>query len=362
MGFLEVKSTHFRNLQQGRIDFRNRKNIFLVGPNGQGKTNILELLYFLCYGSSFRTKNDQSVILHGKKDLYCSSRIEMDGSISQQVEIRIENREKKIHLNSKRVQDRKELLSLLPCIVFCHDDISFVNGTPEKKRWFFDQTLTFRNGLYIDDLRNYKSVLKQRNIVLKRKKKDLLEIYSVQLARIGLSIQKEREALILKLEPVLKDLFGSISEKSGKLSLQYQPSWKDCHSEKEAFDTLMSKADLELEKGVTFSGPHRDNYLFTLDGVNFQDCGSTGQMRLVSLLLRVVQSIYLTENRHVRPIYLLDDVLLELDRKKRNDFLKFLPDYEQAFFTFLPGNDTYKDWKDFLFLDILEGAVHERSE
>lgn len=362
MGFIEVQSTYFRNIAKGKIDFKKRKNIFLVGPNGQGKTNILELLYYLCYGSSFRTKNDNSLILHGEKGLFCSSKIEMDGNISHRVDIKIENKEKKIRLNEKKIQDRKELLSLLPCIVFCHDDIAFVNGMPEKKRWFFDQTLSLRNPLYIDDLRKYKSILKQRNVVLKSKRKDLLEIYSVQLATIGLSIQKERKKLIEKLDPLLKDLFSSIAENSGELKLHYHPSWKDCSTDKEAFDVLMSKSVLELEKGVTLSGPHRDNYLFSLKGVNFQDCGSTGQMRLASLLLRVIQSIYLTEERDVKPIYLLDDVLLELDRKKRDDFLRFLPDYEQAFFTFLPGNDTYDDWKNYLFLDIIEGAVHERSE
>jgi len=357
VGFNQVKSYNFRNLVEGSIHLHSSRNIFLVGPNGQGKTNFLELIYYLCFGSSFRVKQDNLVCKNGKKNFYCGSTFSDGINPESRTDIKFNNKKKEIKLNGNAISDRKELIYKIPCIVFCHEDIHFVNGQPERKRWFFDQTLSLKFPVYLDNLRKYKKILKQRNNVLKNRREDLLEIYSVQLVKAGLELQERRIEVIEWFNRYIGDYFKEISNISDFFRLEYQPSWKGAVTEKEAYQILNKKKKIELEKGLTLSGPHRDNYGFFLGEMNFLDIASTGQMRLVSLLLRVIQAKFFTDKNDKKPILLLDDVLLEIDREKRKSFLKMLPDYDQAFFTFLPGDDTYGEWENSINLAVKEGII-----
>lgn len=358
MGFEKVKAYHFRNLQKASVDLQGKKNIFLVGPNGQGKTNFLELIYYLCFGSSFRTRSDQLICKIGENDFYCGSEFTTKSALKSRIDIKYQNKKKEIRLNKNPIYDRKELVYQIPCIVFCHEDIQFVNGQPERKRWFFDQTLSLKYPYYLDSLRNYRKILKERNAVLKSRKENLLEIYSVQLVKAGLELQKRRKEVIIWFNEYISDYFEEVSNISGHFELEYQPSWKNAYTEKEAFNQLEKKKKMELDKGLTLSGPHRDNFNMIYNGNNFIDTGSTGQMRLISLLLRIIQSRFFSEENENKPIFLLDDVLLEIDREKRERFLKKLPEYEQAFFTFLPGDDTYSEWENSLHLAVKDGVFY----
>jgi len=356
VGFETVKAYHFRNLEKASVDLQGKKNIFLVGPNGQGKTNFLELVYYLCFASSFRTRSDQLICKIGENDFYCGSEFRTGESIKSRIDIKYQDKKKEIRLNNNPIYDRKELVYQIPCIVFCHEDIQFVNGQPERKRWFFDQTLSLKYPFYLDSLRNYRKILKERNAVLKSRKENLLEIYSVQLVKAGLELQRRREEVIIWFNRYISDYFAEVSGHQGSFTLDYRPSWKEAKTEKEAYIQLDKKKKLEMDKGLTLSGPHRDNFNMIYQGNNFIDTGSTGQMRLISLLLRIIQSRFFTEEGQQKPVFLLDDVLLEIDREKRERFLKMLPDYEQAFFTFLPGDDTYSDWENSLHLSVKDGV------
>ena len=360
MGFDLVRSVNFRNLSDSRTELGGADKIFLVGLNGQGKTNFLEMIYYLCYASSFRGKSDKDLCRHGESGFFTGARYSFNGQHFGALGISFKEGVRTVKKDDKIIRDRKELINNIPCVVFCHDDLAFVTGSPERKRIFFDQTLSYQYPLYVDSLRRYKKIVFQRNRVLKEKKRDLLEIYTVQMVKTGKEIQMRRKELTELFNVHFSRYFRKISGLKEDLVITYQPSWRGMEDEKAIFDFLKAREDKEILRGSSLYGPHRDNFLFMQEGKNFTDFGSTGQMRLISLIMRIAQADFVSASQEKKPILLLDDVLLELDREKRSLFLDSLPPFEQAFFTFLPGDDTYTRGKNSVFYDIEEGRLTKR--
>ncbi len=345
MGFTSLKTFDFRNLENQTVDLNN-KEIFLTGENGQGKSNFLEAVYILSYGSSFRTRQESLIIKHNCKEMTLYGEYSRQNEISNSVSVHTSGKTKKISYNGKIVRDRKDLIQNIPCIIFSHEDLSFVNGTPERRRWFFNQTISLYDSGYIDNLRNYRKILKLRNIEIKNGIKKLLDVYNYQLAAAGLELQNSRFITIDDFNDTFSPLFRDISGLSEELFIEYLPSWKNCTDIEEVTAKLESKIDTDYVLGTTTTGPHRDGFRYNLVNRDFSKIASTGQIRLISLVLRVAQSIFFFEKTKRKPLLLLDDVLLELDNKKRMNFLNVLPEYEQIFFTFLPGEHFNKYKRD----------------
>jgi DNA replication and repair protein RecF len=319
------------------------KDIFLVGENGQGKTNFLEALYFCSYAASFRGVRDGEVSRTGEKSF--SAAVKLSGSLYDHVLVKFENGKKVILLDGKPAEDRKELLEISPCIVFCHEDMEFVSGTPERRRWFFDQSLSLYDPVYLDDLRRYRKILKTRNTVLKENQgftysgagfagSSLLDVLDPQLAAYGIRLMEKRE----EAARLFSETFGPLYEVVtgiGGIEVKYIPSWKKTGNESlTAF--LGDRREADLSAGICLSGPHRDRYSFTRFGMDFSQKASTGQRRLLALLLRIAQARRFSNMTGRNPVLLLDDVLLELDPEKRRRLLSVMPGYDQAFYTFLP--------------------------
>lgn len=432
MGFTSIRTYSYRNLHDQKVPLKARR-IFLVGENGQGKSNFLEAVYLLSYGSSFRTRRDNELITHGKREMALNGRYirpeedDVEGTVafkfgrstgagesgssadssgdspgaessgarrpaegsreasdSEQGPASASPaspaspaaapagsgaKEKIIELDGKRVQDRKQLISHIPAIVFSHDDIYFVNGPPERRRWFFNQTMSLFDPMFIDTLRDYSKILKMRNMALKEQRGDLIPVYDQQLAGAGIEIQRRRAAVVREFNRVVAPIFAAVSTISDPLTIEYRPSWPkspapgktaaprapgaagqagetgetdDAPTLEQVCDYLAEKREQDLLYGTTSSGPHRDRFVFRLSGTDFARIASTGQLRLMSLILRIGQCRYFSQKTGRRPILLLDDVLLELDGERRRRFLAQLPEYEQAFFTFLP-DEKYLD-------------------
>lgn len=360
MPFLYQKFYNFRNIKNDTIDL-SPKEIFFVGENGQGKSNILESLYYSAYGISFRTHVDSQIVKKGEKDFSINS-VYNDESNIQKISIIYENNKKRIEKNNKKITDRKELINTIPCILFSHDDMRFATGEPECRRFFIDQSLTLYDSTYIDDLRNYKKILKSRNLVLKNHEYDMLDIYDSQLAKFGLTIQLKRKKTIFEFNEIFGRIFEEISGIGG-VSICYHPSWK-AENVNPDFDYILTHLHQNREKDKTFettlSGPHRDRIDFVLNHHLFITTASTGQCRLISLILRVAQAIYYSRSVGKDPVLLMDDVLLELDPNKRAKITALLPEYDQLFCTFLPGEpyERYKKEETKIY-KINQGEWHE---
>ena len=349
MAFVSLRTTGFRNLADTQVDIRG-KDIFLIGENGQGKTNFLEAIYYACYGSSFRGVRDNELVRIGEKD--CSVALEVEGQIHTEVTVSFAEGKKIIKQDNKRVEDRKDLLTVTPCIVFCHEDMEFVAGSPERRRWFFDQTQSLGDPLYLEDLRNFRRVLKTRNTLLRSvyQKNEaspveclaLLDALDPQLVSYGLELMKKRQAEAEAFTRIFEPLYGEISGLDG-ISVRYAPSWKN-YAHELLLAELTERREKDLAFGISLSGPHRDRYMFIRKGREFSGNASTGQRLLLALLLRIAQARIFSEKTGKNPVLLLDDVLLELDGEKRKKFLSLMPGYDQAFYTFLPG-EPYEQYR-----------------
>ncbi|MCL2831994.1 MAG: DNA replication and repair protein RecF [Treponema sp.] len=351
MAFTSLRAVSFRNLGDAGTD-TGAKDIFLVGENGQGKTNFIEALYFASYGSSFRGVKDSELARTGSRDF--SVTVKLDDTINSGISVIYKDRKKNIFLDGKRVEDRKDLLSVAPCIVFCHEDMEFVTGSPERRRWFFDQTQSLPDPVYLRDLQNYRKVLKTRNSILKNdssrgklsaETSALLDALDPQLVQYGLELMRKRQREVQVFSGIFRPLYCEISGLDN-VAVDYLPSWKEETAEA-VLAVLESRRVNDLFSGITMSGPHRDRYIFTrktgskdfkefTEPADFSARASTGQRRLLALLLRIAQARIFSEKTGKKAVLLLDDVLLELDGEKRKKFIALMPEYDQGFFTFLP--------------------------
>ncbi|GHV03682.1 DNA replication and repair protein RecF [Spirochaetia bacterium] len=341
MLFESLRTASFRNLADAEV-YTGGKDVFLVGENGQGKTNFLEALYFSSYASSFRGVKDGELARTGEKDYSAAVKIKNNDESfvsHDQVLVKYERGKKTVHIDGKRVEDRKELLSVVPCIVFCHEDMEFVAGSPERRRWFFDQSLSLYDPVYLDDLRRYRRVLKTRNAILRdhpnpMSAAEILDALDPQIASYGLKLMEKRKDAARLFSALFGPLYEDVSGIGG-IGVRYAPSWKK-DTQEDIANFLMERRELDTAAGVSLSGPHRDRYIFTRSGAEFAGKASTGQRRLLALLLRVAQARRFSEMTGKNPVLLLDDVLLEMDGEKRRKFLSVMPEYDQAFYTFLP--------------------------
>ena len=363
MYFSQIKIAQFRNFEQVIIPV-GQKQVLLIGENGQGKTNLLEAIYTLCYGSSFRTSNIKELINQKYKDFKITGIYQDNEGLDHELEFLFKDNKRTIRLDQRMIIDRKELIYNIPCIVFSHDDIWFVTGEPEQRRHFFDQTMSMYDSLFFDDLRKYKNVLKQRNQAIKDKRDELLGIYDMQLASHGLNIQNARIKAVYEFNQIFPALYKEVSESPYDLTISYIPSWNSCTTESEILELLKNTRERDFILQTTSSGIQRDRFIVTYDDKPFMQIGSTGQVRLASLLFRVAQMNFYTRKTKRNPLILVDDVLLELDFEKRARFLEVLKGYDQAFFTFLPEEKYFYSLseQDAIIYDVKQGSFKNREK
>ena len=334
MIFSSIEINNFRNISSALVETR-AEDIVLKGTNGQGKTNFLEAVYMLSYGSSFRTQHLNEVVKYGETSFFLKGNYE-DEMEKGDVCVSYSNGKRSITLNGKEVRDRKELIYLFPSIVFSHDDMNIIKGEPSERRRFFDQTISLYSPSFLDDLRLYRNVLEKRNVSIRNSDDSLLSVYDEKLSSLGIKIMNMRKNEIDSFNSYFSYLFNFVSGLDENLSVSYMPSWKDAENEDDIMRILQDCRERDYRMQTTTSGIHRDRFIIKGKNGIFSQYGSTGQIRLCSLIFRLSEVKAFLKATGRKPIILIDDVLLELDDEKRGRFLSSLDDYSQAFYTFLP--------------------------
>jgi DNA replication and repair protein RecF len=363
MGFERLRFFNFRNLKDRELSLGARE-IFLVGHNGQGKTNLLEAVHLLSVGSSFRERREAALSRDPSETMGLFARFAAPGAGVKTFSLRFSaDRRKELRVDEKTLADRRGLLSEVLCLCFVQQDMEFIVGSPEDRRRFFDQTLVLSDLSFLDALRGYRQVLRSRNLCLRENRDDLLDVYDAQLAAQGLILQNRRAALVREFDTLFGALLAEISGAEQEVRIRYRPSWEGLCTTDEVMGQLAQRRERDRLLGATTSGPHRDLCSYVREGRDYSHFASTGQLRLCALALRVAQAQYLSGRTSRKPVLLVDDVLLELDPGKKRAFLARFPGYEQAFFTFLPD----EGWRsyctpDTLVLEVDEGDFRESGE
>ena len=333
---------NFRNYEEAEVIFNDKIN-FIQGDNAQGKTNLLEAIYLLSTGRSFRTAHLSDLILKGQSFFYLQAHFIKD-EIPQTVTLSFDGTVKKMEYNNTVYAHFTNLLGLLPTVLVAPEDIELIVGSPGERRRFLDIHLGQIDPLYVYHLNRYTKALKQRNYLLKHKKLEGIESWETLLIHSSLYIQSKRAQLIEALRDLADHTMKSISETEDSLALTYLPSTT------ESYQKLRSK---ELILGVTLAGPHRDDILIQINGQDAKAFSSQGQKRSAVIALRLGEWANFNQINSQPPLLSIDDFGVHLDDKRNDKLLSGLPQFGQVFVTSpYPSHQ-----KDFFSLKVQKGTV-----
>lgn len=333
MFFLNVENIrliNFRNYCSLNIDLNEKTNIF-IGKNAQGKTNLLEAVYICATGRSFRTNRDREIINFDKEQAYIGAKMNI-GRYERFIEIKMEKeKSKRIRVNKTELKSYKELYSGLNVVVFSPEDLKLVKEGPQERRNFLDLEISQMKPVYSYNITRYSKILHQRNNLFKSNKfqkdiKPLLEIFDMQLAKIGTDIIIERNNYINELSKITKITHNKITLSNEDLELRYTSNVKIFDSksemEKNYIEKLQKGIEKDLESKSTTIGPHRDDIIMTINNKDLKTYGSQGQQRTVVLSIKLSEVELIKKERGVYPVLLLDDVFSELDEERRKYLIK----------------------------------------
>jgi DNA replication and repair protein RecF len=323
-----VKLFQFRNYESLELHF-NSDLIVFVGKNAQGKTNILESIFLCCTGRSHRTPKDKELIQWDKGSGYVRTEVAREDGMHQ-IEILFQRQEKKmIKINGIQAQRLGELMGHLNGVMFSPEDLRLVKEGPIERRRFMDMELSQMKPQYFYSLQQYNRILLQRNNLLKEvaRKPSLrktISVWNEQLVILGTRIIKERKGFIDRLSKIAKDIHAHISTDREELEIIYHNPIQGDHKEtiqRNFMASLEKGLEGDLRRGNTSTGPHRDDILLRINGIDVRSFGSQGQQRTTALSLKLSELELMKKETGKYPVLLLDDVMSELDGERQRMLL-----------------------------------------
>ena len=318
MHLAHLRLLDFRNYARLDVDFAAGFHL-LLGENAQGKTNVLEAIYLLATLRSFRGVGGAQMIRHEQKGYFVGASV-----ISQAVrDIKMywSASQRKLSLDNQVVRKLSDYLGAVRGVVFCTEDLQLIKGTARMRRRFLDLLLSQTHPAYLPLLQRYTQALRSRNAMLKQRALDeaALESFSRELIDLGNQIVQQRRDLAPRLSPLVRLAYRRVAPEAEELRLEYQPSVKMDF----AVELAQSRAR-ERSYRTTMIGPHRDDVQLLLNDRSAAQFGSEGQKRSLAIALKMAQADYLTGIHGSPPILLIDDVMGELDAKRRAGLLPLL--------------------------------------
>lgn len=372
MHLKHLSLTNFRNFARLDIDIP-RRVVLMVGDNAQGKTSILEAIYFLASFTSFQTNTDRQLVnFHEAKNPLAVARLVADyerGRKKHRIEARLileptgingQRLRKEILLDGVKKQ-MNEVIGHFNAVIFVPQMSQIVEGGPDERRRYLNLALAQAVPAYAGILSEYSQALNQRNALLKALNErggngDQLEVWDETLARLGAQIIQWRIEAVQQIERLAARVHNELTHGREVLRLNYQPAFDPLQNPdgqiglrfmtdidrsalkadeiRTGFLTrLMALRSEEIARGVTTIGPHRDELRFLANGIDLGDYGSRGQLRTALLALKMAEVSWIKERAGEWPVILLDEVMAELDLQRRADLLKYVSESEQVLFT-----------------------------
>lgn len=341
---------NFRNYGLCSLQFPAMVNIF-YGKNAQGKTNLLEAIFYAAFGMSHRTFQEDDLFGDGRREMAVKADFT---SFDSDYKIKIKRYEQNGRIKKELLLDNvnikaKEHYGTLNTVMFSPEDLQLIKGEPQLRRRFFDMQIAQTDKAYYELLVKYNRLMQQRNRLLKEIRdnngdKGQLNLWNNELSATAARIIKKRLAALKELLVIASGIYASIAGGSESMLINYalktsndfilQQSDKS-ESEWQEFylKELHERQVLDILRGNTSIGPHRDDLFFYVSGKLLKAFGSQGQQRSAALALKLAQLEYVKNNTGEYPVLLLDDVMSELDSERRTHLLKFIDGRVQTFIT-----------------------------
>ena len=329
----KIVISDFRNIRLQELEFSPNVNC-ISGNNGEGKTNLLDAIYYLSMTKSAFATSDKFNFRHGTDEFSIAGSYRMETGLLSRFSLKMSSKgEKKIRRDDKPYGRASEHIGVLPVVMVSPSDVSMVSESGEERRRFVNAVLSQMDREYMSAMQQYNRLLLQRNRMLKEQRTDrmLLEVIDMKMSSVADSIYRKRKTFVEELKPIVQDYYNALSGGNEKVDIEY--------------DTELDKASLELlpeaayEKDCimkhTTSGIHRDDFIFTMNGSPIRRFGSQGQQKSFLVSLKFAQYEIMKRNYGFAPILLLDDVFDKLDMGRIANLLQMVAskDFGQIFIT-----------------------------
>lgn len=316
-----IELAGYRNYDSLVLQFDRGTNI-LYGDNAQGKTNILEAIFISATTKSHRGSKDREIVNFDREEGHIRTFLEKEG-VETRVDMHLrKSKSKGIAIDGQKIKKAADLLGLCNVVFFSPEDLGIIKNGPAERRRFVDMELCQLDSFYLYNLNHYNKIVNQRNKLLKDMYlnpdlKETLGIWDMQLISFGSKLIERRKLFVEQLNEIIFDIHRKLSGNKEDLMIQYEPD-----VEIEDFEhKLKCSQDRDMKSKMTSVGPHRDDFCFTIKGVDIRRFGSQGQQRTAALSLKLSEIELVKKITKDNPILLLDDVLSELDSNRQNYLL-----------------------------------------
>jgi DNA replication and repair protein RecF len=338
----------FRSYKSLELPLEPGISIF-IGRNGEGKTNIIESVLYLSFLNSHRVSSDGPLVQLGSNSAYVRAKTQLpDREVLVELEINAE-KANRARINQNPVRSQKELFGIVQAIYFSPEDLDLVRGDPSERRKFIDQLLILRSPRMAGVISDYERAVRQRNSLLKsRASTDSLAAWDEQVSNFGGEIIAARLLALSNFEPIFQEIYSDISsEKPAQIKYKSSiddPSIDPQSNTEKILERMKATRAAEIERGLTLTGPHRDDLLLHLGDHLVKGYASHGESWSIALSLKLA-TYKLLENDGLKPILILDDVFSELDEERRIHLIELAKSAEQTFITVAVENDLPKELK-----------------
>jgi len=339
-----IKIVNFRNLNSLSLAFAP-EGLLVFGKNGIGKTNLLEAIAFFSFGKSFRITNDYDAIEFGKQEFMIEASFYVHSS-KKNIKIYVSANKKVIKIDGQVVKRTNELYKFVKAVYFSPSDIDIPQGYPNNRRRFFDIAITQYRYSYLEALKQFKNILKQRNALLKKGYQQFeKDIWDKQYIAITKTIILERLAYLEQFNSELKKYYNAISGQKEDISVSYHPSYPNSADKIEEIlnEELTKKQNEERILQRTLFGAHLHDYIFKINNLSLKKFGSQGQKRSFVIALRLAQAKLIRLSNNDTPILIFDDILSELDSIRTLNIFNLLEKTHQIFIA-TPNKESYNSF------------------
>lgn len=335
MNIQKLKLSHYRNFEKASFSFEPGCVHVFRGRNAQGKTNLLEAMYFLCHLRSWRTSKTPALIEHGQDHFLLECTVENKGRM-ERLRTVFSHGKKYLFRNEKPVATFSSFVGILNAVLFSPSDLTLFSDPPKERRKLMDMELVKLSHSYTDTLSTFQKLLRQRSEILKTRRPDeiLLDTITEQMIDAQAVLIRQRSAFVTRLEEKIQAIFPGFSQGDEQLTLRYKTCVDSLDSIESSLRAQYEKSRTrDLQMKTTSIGVHRDDLEFYLNDRLVTQTASQGQRRSIMLSLKIALCQVIEETTSQTPVLLLDDVFSELDPLRRARLIEAFPRQTQIFIT-----------------------------